>query len=106
MPDDTCPDTHHVERHDDHKVDADTSARGGKLPVLLHKIPVERSELLHRDEAENHHGKHGCQNEGNLGRDDGGEGSTEGMMYVFRNCDKHTSKTNTFRLGCRGLILQ
>lgn len=71
MPDDACPDTHHVERHDDHKVDADTGARSGKLPVLLHKIPVEGSKLLHRNEAENHHSKHGCQNEGNLSRDDG-----------------------------------
>lgn len=68
MPDDACPDTHHIERHDDHKVDADTSARGGKLPVLLHKIPVEWSELLHRNETENHHSKHGCQDERNLGR--------------------------------------
>lgn len=65
------PDTHHVERHDDHEVDADTGARGGELPVLLHKLPVEGGELLHHNETENHHGKHGCENEGNLSRDEG-----------------------------------
>lgn len=71
MTDDACPDTHHIERHDDHKVDADTSARRGKLPVLLNKMPVERGKLLHRNETENHHRKHSCQNEGNLNKDDG-----------------------------------
>lgn len=68
MPDDACPDTYHVERHDNHEVDADASAGGGKLPVLLHKIPFERSELLHCNETENHHSKHSCQDEGNLNR--------------------------------------
>lgn len=69
MPDDACPDTYHVERHDNHKVDADTSARYGKLPVLLHKLPVEGSKLFHYNETENHHSKHSCQNEGNLKRE-------------------------------------
>lgn len=66
MPDDACPDTHHIERHDDHEVDADAGARGGKLPVILHKIPVEGSKLFHGNETENHHREHGSQNEGNL----------------------------------------
>lgn len=66
-PDDVGPpDTHHIKRHDDHKVDADASSRGGKLPVLLHKLPVKRDKLLHGNETENHHGEHGCQNQGNL----------------------------------------
>lgn len=71
VPDDACPDTHHVERHDDHEVDADAGARGGELPVLLHKIPLDSSKLLHCEDTENHHGKHGGQDEGYLSRDDG-----------------------------------
>lgn len=70
VPDEACPDTHHIERHDDHKVDADSGARGGKLPVLFHKLPVEGSKLLHHNQTENHHGKHGCQNQGNLSREE------------------------------------
>lgn len=90
MPDEACPDTHHIERHDDHKVDADTSARGGKLPVLLQKLPVEGSKLLHRDETENHHSKNSRQNQGNLSRGDGEGSAGEGMMdevenWVIRN---------------------
>lgn len=90
-PDDACQDTHHIQRHDDHKVDADTSARGGKLPVLLDKIPVEGSELLHRYETENHHSKHGCQDEGNLGREMMERRQNRGGEDVFvkNKCDKH-----------------
>lgn len=62
----TTPATHHIERHDDHEIDADAGARGGKLPVLLDKVPVEGGKLLHGDEAENHHGKHGRQNQRDL----------------------------------------
>lgn len=80
MWDDVCPSTHHIERHDDHKVDADTGARGGELPVLLHKIPVKGSKLLHRNKAENHYSKHCCQNEGNLSRGDGEKTSTAERM--------------------------
>lgn len=64
--------TYHIEGHDDHEIDADASAGGGKLPVLLHKIPVDGGKLLHRNETENHHGKHGSQDEGNLNRHNGG----------------------------------
>lgn len=66
--DDACPDTHHVQRHDDHKVDADAGARRGKLPVLFHKMPVEGSKFLHGNETENHHSKHSCEDEGDLSR--------------------------------------
>lgn len=59
-------DTNHIQRHDDHKVDADSSAWGGKLPVLLHKLPLEGSKLLHGNEPKYHHGKHGCQNQRDL----------------------------------------
>lgn len=64
--------TYHIEGHDDHEIDADASAGGGELPVLLHKIQVDGGKLLHGDETENHHGKHGGQDEGNLNRHDGG----------------------------------
>lgn len=108
MPDDACPDTYHVERHDNHEVDADASAGGGKLPVLLHKIPFERSELLHCNETENHHSKHSCQDEGNLNRGmverkrQRGGGDVCVMIYAFKNVistDKHSS------LACRGFFL-
>lgn len=69
MPSGAGPDTHHVERHNDHEVDADAGARCGKLKVILHKVPVDGSKLLHGDESENHHGKHGGQNERNLDRE-------------------------------------
>lgn len=75
-----CPDTYHIERHDNHKVDADTSARGGKLPVLLHEIPVEGGKFLHCNETENHHSKHSCQNEGNLNSD-----KEEGTTFVLES---------------------
>lgn len=68
------PATHHIERHDDHEVDADAGAGGGKLPVLLDKVPVEGGELLHGDEPKNHHGKHGRQDQRNLSRREEGEG--------------------------------
>lgn len=61
-------DTYHIQGHDDHEIDADASAGGGKLPVLLHKIPADGGKLLHRNETENHHGKHGSQYQGNLHR--------------------------------------
>lgn len=83
MPVAACPDTYHIERHDNHKVDADTSAGGGKLPVLLHKIPVEGGKFLHRDETENHHSKHGCQNEGDLIRD-----KEEGTTFVLASDER------------------
>lgn len=67
-PGEARPDTYHVERHDDHEVDADAGAGGGELPVLLHKVPVEGGELLHGDETENHHGKHSCQNQRDLNK--------------------------------------
>lgn len=56
----------HIERHDNHEVDADSSARGGKLPVLLYKLPLEGGKLLHGDEPENHHSKHCRQHQGDL----------------------------------------
>lgn len=59
-------DTNHIQRHDDHEVDADSSAWGGELPVLLHKLPLEGSKLLHGNEPEHHHGKHGCQDQRDL----------------------------------------
>lgn len=67
--DEAPADTYHIEGHDDHEIDADASAGGGKLPVLLHKIPANGGKLLHRNETENHHGKHGGQDEGNLKRE-------------------------------------
>ena len=78
VPDDAYPDTYHIERHDDHKVDAHTSARRGKLPVLLNKMPVEGSKLLHCNKTENHNSEHGCQNKGDLSRDDG---EKEGLQF-------------------------
>lgn len=61
--------THHIERHDDHKVDTDTGARCCKLPVLLHKLPVKGGKLFHHNKAKNHHSKHSSQDERNLHRD-------------------------------------
>ena len=81
VPDDACPDTHHIERHDDHEVYADTSARRGKLPVLLNEIPVEGSELLHRNETENHHGEDSRQDEGNLSK----RMMEKGGVHMFKN---------------------
>lgn len=104
VPEDACPDTHHVERHDDHKVDADASARGGKLPVLLHKIPVEGGELLHGDETENHHSKHGRQNEGDLSQGDDKEKNAQRR----RLCSCFVTVISTIKnscLDCRGFIL-
>lgn len=69
MSDEASAATYHIEGHDDHEIDADASAGGGKLPVLLHKIPVDGGKLLHRNETENHHGKHGGEDEGDLTRD-------------------------------------
>lgn len=60
------PNTYHVEGHDDHEIDAHARAGGGELPVLLHEIPIDGGELLHGNETENHHGKHGGEDEGNL----------------------------------------
>lgn len=85
MPDDARPDTYHVERHDDHKVDADTRSRCGELPVLLHIIQFEGSKLFHCNQTENHHSKHSRQDEGNLRG-----GKEEGVIHVFKNWDKHS----------------
>lgn len=79
--------TYHIEGHDDHEIDADTSAGGGKLPVLLHEIPVDGGKLLHRDETENHHGKHGGQDEGNLNRFNGGRSAEEEKRRERERCD-------------------
>lgn len=101
---DAFPDTtYHIERHDYHEVDADAGARCGKLPVLLHKIPVDGGKLLHGNETENHHSKHSCQNEGNLNSDDEREAQRSREIYMFKSCDTHREVVSYFiKKNCAG----